>query len=246
MACCARPNRRPPAPPGDSCRVFARYRMTRGPARRRWGLAALPCLLLPLLAWSLDFSITDAVLQWAEKAHGANARERVQAWKALLETGQGQDEAGKLASVNTFFNQLRFVDDPQHWKQDDYWATPLEFLATGAGDCEDFSIAKYFTLKAIGVDEAKLRMTYVKALTLNQSHMVVTYFETPEAVPLVLDNLDTIIKPATERADLAPVYSFNGSGLWMARERGQGKLAGDASRLGLWQDLLKRLSAPPR
>jgi hypothetical protein len=89
-------------------------------------------------------------------------------------------------------------------------------------------------------------MTYVKALKLNQPHMVVTYFATPEAPPLVLDNLDPVIKPATERADLAPVYSFNGSGLWMARERGQGKLAGDASRLGLWQDLLKRLSAPPR
>ena len=210
----------------------------------RWVGIALPCLL-PLLAWSLDFSITDAMLQWAEKTHGAAARERVQAWKALLETGQGQDEAAKLESVNTFFNQMRFVDDAQHWKQDDYWATPLEFLATGAGDCEDFSIAKYFTLKAIGVDESKLRMTYVKALTLNQSHMVVTYFATPDAVPLVLDNLRPAIQPASQRDDLAPVYSFNGTGLWMARERGQGKLAGSASRLGLWQDLLKRLNAPP-
>ncbi|MFM2007319.1 MAG: hypothetical protein RLZZ09_2974 [Pseudomonadota bacterium] len=219
--------------------------MTRPRSACGW-LWALLLVCLPLLAWSLDFSITDAVLQWGEKTHGAASRERLQAWKALLETGQGQDEAAKLESVNTFFNQLRFVDDAQHWKQEDYWATPIELLATGAGDCEDFSIAKYFTLKAIGVDETKLRMTYVKALKLNQPHMVVTYFATPEAAPLVLDNLDPVIKPATERADLAPVYSFNGSGLWMARERGQGKLAGDASRLGLWQDLVKRLSAPPR
>jgi predicted transglutaminase-like cysteine proteinase len=211
----------------------------------RWPLGALP-LLLPLLACSLDFAITDAVLQWAEKTYGTTSRDRVQAWKVLIETSQGLDDARKLESVNAFFNRLRFVDDVNHWRQDDYWATPVEFLATGAGDCEDFSIAKYFTLKAIGVDESKLRMTYVKALKLNQAHMVVTYFATPEAEPLVLDNLEPTIQPAGQRNDLTPVYSFNGSGLWLARERGRGKLAGNTDRLGLWQDLLKRLGAPPR
>jgi predicted transglutaminase-like cysteine proteinase len=202
--------------------------------------------LFPVLTWSYSIDLGDAVLKWVETTYGVESRQRVQDWKSLLETSTALTEPQKLTAVNSFFNQLQFVDDARHWKKDDYWATPLEFLATGAGDCEDFSIAKYFTLIALGVDETKLRMTYVKALKLNQPHMVVTYFTTPDAVPLVLDNLVKDINGAGERPDLAPVYSFNGSGLWMARERGQGKLAGSSDRLGLWQDLLKRLGQSPK
>jgi predicted transglutaminase-like cysteine proteinase len=194
----------------------------------------------------MDVGITDAVLQRVEKAYGGAARRRVEDWRALLDSSGTLDERQKLETVNAFFNKLNFVDDAEHWKKADYWATPVEFLSSGAGDCEDFSIAKYFTLKAIGVDEAKLRMTYVKALMLNQPHMVVTYFPTPDATPLVLDNLVPDIRSAADRSDLAPVYSFNGTGLWLARERGQGKLAGSSDRLDLWQDLLKRLAQPPQ
>lgn len=199
-----------------------------------------------MLTWSYNIDLSDAVLKWVETTYGVESRHRVQNWKSLLENSASLTELQKLTAVNSFFNLLRFVDDAQHWKKDDYWATPLEFLATGAGDCEDFSIAKYFTLMAIGVEESKLRLTYVKALKINQPHMVLTYFTAPDAVPLVLDNLVKEVKEASERSDLAPVYSFNGSGLWMARERGQGKLAGSSDRLGLWQDLLKRLGQAPK
>jgi len=95
----------------------------------------------------------------------------------------------------------------------------LEFLATGAGDCEDFAIAKYFTLLELGVDESKMRITYVKSLRRNQPHMVLTFFASPKSVPEVLDNLIPEIKPATQRSDLLPVYSFNGTGLWTAKAR---------------------------
>lgn len=208
-------------------------------------MAAVLWLVLLLPAWSLEFAITDTVLQWVAETYGKVSRERVGSWKTLMESGAVLDEQAKLEVVNAFFNQLEFVDDTVHWRQADYWATPLEFLATGAGDCEDFSIAKYFTLLAMGVDESKLRLTYVTALKLNQAHMVVTYFTTPDAVPLVLDNLDRAIKSASERSDLAPVYSFNGSGLWLARQRGQGKLAGSPDRIERWWDLLQRLTHSP-
>ena len=147
----------------------------------------------------------------------------------------------KLQKVNIFFNKLEFVDDRIHWGKEDYWATPVEFLASGGGDCEDFALAKYFTLKAIGVEEQKLNMTYVKALRLNQAHMVVTYYSTSGAVPLVLDNLVTDIEPATKRKDLLPVYSFNGSGLWLAKARSRGQMVGKSDRLKLWQELLQRM-----
>lgn len=138
---------------------------------------------------------------------------------------------------------MQFIDDIIHWKKNDYWATPVEFLSTGGGDCEDFSLAKYFTLKALGVEEKKLNMTYVKALQLNQAHMVVTYYATPGGVPLVLDNLIPTVKLATARKDLLPVYSFNGLGLWLAKSRGKGQKVGSSDRLKRWTNLLNRMPA---
>ena len=38
-----------------------------------------------------------------------------------------------------------------------------------------------------------------------------------------------------------PVYSFNGDGLWLAKERGQGKRVGQSSRISLWRDLASRI-----
>ena len=160
----------------------------------------------------------------------------------LMLTAKDLPEQEKLERVNNFFNQnVDFVDDLIHWSVEDYWATPIEFLATGAGDCEDYSIAKYFTLLELGVDENKMRITYVKAYQLNQAHMVLTYFAKPKAVPLVLDNLLPVIKPATQRKDLLPVYSFNGSGLWLAKSRGAGKRIGGSDRLSLWSELKQRM-----
>ena len=89
--------------------------------------------------------------------------------------------------------------------------------------------------------DAKLRITYVKAIRLNQAHMVLTYYKSPKAIPLVLDNLDRSIKPANKRTDLKPVYSFNGDGLWLAKMRGEGQKMGSADDLNMWRDLVARL-----
>jgi predicted transglutaminase-like cysteine proteinase len=207
----------------------------------RKAIAALLCWLCTLsVAATLD--ISEALLLQIRNKYGAAAEQRVSQWQKLMLTAKDLPDQEKLERVNDFFNQnVNFVDDLIHWSVEDYWATPLEFLATGAGDCEDYSIAKYFTLLELGVDENKMRITYVKAYQLNQAHMVLTYFATPRAVPLVLDNLIPIIKPATKRTDLLPVYSFNGSGLWLAKARGAGKRVGGADRLSLWTDLKQRM-----
>jgi predicted transglutaminase-like cysteine proteinase len=144
--------------------------------------------------------------------------------------------------VNRFFNRIEFIPDDEHWQQADYWATPTELLASNGGDCEDFSIAKYMTLIALGIPEAQLRITYVKAVELNQAHMVLTWYERPDAEPLVLDNLINEIKPASQRPDLIPVYSFNGADLWLAKERGSGQLVGRSERISPWRELLSRMA----
>jgi predicted transglutaminase-like cysteine proteinase len=185
--------------------------------------------------------ISAELIAGIENKYGKAAGERIIDWQNLMSSSQQLPETEKLRVVNDFFNRLEFVDDIYHWNVNDYWATPFEFLATNGGDCEDFSIAKYFTLIEVGVPEEKLRLTYVKALEYNQAHMVLTYFSSPRAVPLVLDNLKTQIAPAPQRKDLLPVYSFNGTGLWIAKSRGGGKQVGSSDRLSLWQNLKARM-----
>ena len=118
---------------------------------------------------------------------------------------------------------------------DEYWSYP-----DGAGDCEDYSIAKYFTLRRLGVPADKLRITYVKALRYNQAHMVLTYYASPGAEPLVLDNLIGEIRPASQRKDLLPVYAFNAEGLYLPGQTGK---KSDTKKLSRWQDLLKKMRA---
>lgn len=189
-----------------------------------------------------ELIIDEILLSKIEHKYGKKSTQRILQWQALLETAVNLPEQEKLTIVNDFFNQrIAFVDDMRLWNKPDYWATPLEVLVRGAGDCEDYSIAKYFTLKELGVAESKMRITYVKALKLNQTHMVLTYYPSPREVPLVLDNLRAAIQPATQRSDLLPVYSFNGAGLWMAKIRGQGKRVGNSDRLNRWDELTRRM-----
>jgi predicted transglutaminase-like cysteine proteinase len=189
-----------------------------------------------------NFHLAPDFLNKAELKYGKEARLLLVAWEDIIINDSKLSDREKIERVNDFFNQMEFVDDIIHWGKNDYWATPIEFLGTKGGDCEDFSIAKYFTLKAMGIADEKLNLTYVKALNYNVHHMVLTYYTEPEAEPLVLDNLIGEIKPASQRKDLIPIYSFNGTGLWLAKQRGRGNLAGSSSRLQRWQDLIQRMS----
>jgi len=185
--------------------------------------------------------VSEQVLDRIERTYGTEARERVIRWRELVEHLKDQPELTQVHAVNLFFNELNFVADTSHWGQEDYWATPLEFLGSNAGDCEDFSVAKYFTLKELGVPDVRMNLTYVKSLSLNQAHMVLTYFPEPGAEPLVLDNIIKQIQPASNRLDLLPIYGFNGESLWLAKQRGRGQLVGTADRLGAWRGLNGRM-----
>ena len=187
-----------------------------------------------------DFLLAEANHQ-INSHHDFKTSQRFTEWEYLIYHTADKSVEEKLKLVNDFFNKMDWVEDKELWEQKDYWATPIEFLASDGGDCEDFALAKYFTLKKLGIEEAKLNMTYVKALELNQAHMVVTYYEKPAAEPLVLDNLIETIELASKRTDLLPVFSFNGSSLWISKERGRGNMVGKSDRLALWNDLLKRM-----
>jgi predicted transglutaminase-like cysteine proteinase len=153
----------------------------------------------------------------------------------LVATSSGLSESGKLQRVNAFFNRVNYDSDYALWDQKDYWATPFEVLGLNSADCEDYAISKYFTLISMGVEEGSLRITYVKSLTRNEPHMVLAYYPSAEAEPMILDNLSQKIQPAGERSDLVPVYSFNGADLWLAVNRVEGKKLGNSDRLSRWQ-----------
>ena len=170
-------------------------------------------------------------------------QQRIDDWQRLLATQKQGSELEQLKVVNLFFNKrVRYVEDVDLWSQVDYWETPIEALWKGAGDCEDYAIAKYFSLRHLGVSSDKLRITYVKAMRQNRAHMVLTYYSTPEAMPLVLDSLIDEIQPASQRTDLLPVYSFNAEGLYLPGAKGNKKV-GDTKRLSRWQDVLKKMRA---
>lgn len=163
-------------------------------------------------------------------------------WEELVHETRGKPEQEKLEAVNLFFNKhIWFTDDIRHWGTEDYWATPMETMATLAGDCEDFVIAKYFTLREVGVADERMRLTYVRSARVDQAHMVLSYYPTPDAEPLILDNLTDYIEPASRRRDLTPVYSFNGRSLWRAKEFGKGREVGSAGSVNLWTKVIKRM-----
>lgn len=201
--------------------------------------------VLAVSLWGLTAAAPDLdrMQLLAQERYGAPAAQTVAAWRRLLEESRGQPIEQQLAAVNTFFNRRIFYElDPVVWQQNDYWATPLEFMGRATGDCEDFSISKYMTLLMLGVPNEKLRMIYVRARTAgakSEAHMVLGYFEDPAGEPVILDNLISSVRPASRRIDLSPVFSFNHQGLWVA---GQSTSAADpTARLSKWREVLDRM-----
>lgn len=164
-------------------------------------------------------------------------------WFSLLDAQAARPLNAQLVAINEFWNRIVAAsDDLSVWGQVDYWATPLESLGKRAGDCDDYVIGKYFSLLHLRVPTERLRFIYVRARiggsgsTQSIAHMVLGYYATPQAEPLVLDSLTSDILPATERPDLIPVFSFNGQGIYLP-----GRQPTPADRISRWPDLLARM-----
>lgn len=209
------------------------------------------CILILILvifcsgAASIEFS--PEYLNEIAKNYGDYARRRLVSWEKLIKENKNIDERKKLDTVNNFFNLLGYRLDIDHWGVIDYWATPLEFVISGSGDCEDYAVAKYFTLLQLGVPDEKLMIMYVKLLQDNtvyeRGHMVLLYYPSSGDVPLVLDIVNKEILLADQRPDLKPIYGFNGTGLWQAKELGIGRKIGASADLKQWADLESRLKS---
>jgi len=177
--------------------------------------------------------IPDKVMKKAERKYGGLVVSRFIEYNTLLENSQHFSLHQKLKTVNDFFNKIPFKSDIKNWKREDYWATPLEFLARYKGDSEDYVIAKYFALKTMGVDTSKLYFTYVNSKKFKRPHMVLSYFKTPDSDPFILDNINPELLNASQRDDLTPIYNFSPSA--EATDESQ------ASTHKNWEKLYKRV-----
>jgi predicted transglutaminase-like cysteine proteinase len=213
----------------------------------------LPALIaLVALSWLASWSLARPAwhperIVRAAALRGTLAEQSARELRAAMDGALKGDERSRVGAVNDFYNHhLQYRDDIETWGEVDHWASPLESLEQGSGDCEDFAIAKFFTLVAMGLPPERLRLVYVRAAMgaaeggAVQPHMVLAYYPAPQADPVVLDNLVPELRQASERSDLAPVFSFNADGLW----EGVGQVAvggaGPVERLGRWREVLAK------
>lgn len=208
------------------------------------------CLLLATAAIAAELgfsrSLTPGLIAHRERQFGTGARQRLEGWQVFVrETAPAEparSEDRLLGAVNRFFNRIPSVLDIRHWRVEDYWATPSESLASNGADCEDYALAKYFTLKELGVPVSRLRLVYAKTSRSADAHLVLAYYPSPSADPLILDNLVGSIESASDRSDLIPVYTFNDDDLlWPQAGAPTIRLASTSNRK--WKDVLDKLQA---
>ena len=170
-------------------------------------------ILITLFTFSLnayDFKLNDNDI---EKINNSKMKsfivKRLEIYEKLKTDIKDYELIKKLSHVNTFINKIFPKHDIQSGIAMDYWATPKEFLIDGYGDCEDYALAKYFTLIELGIPKEKLYLSVVKVKTQKDLHMVLLYVEDKNKAPLVLDNLSFRLIPFTKRPTLTPKFAFN-------------------------------------
>ncbi len=216
------------------------------PAERIFGVRLSAwAIVLCGVALAGDYAaFTPGLLRYVSERWGRDAPERLADWKRGVEKHDlgrppsDSETMRELEEFNGYWNRVRYYTDARHWGVTDYWATPVETLASEGADCEDYAIGKYFSLKAMGIPVQSLRITYVRAVRWNQAHMVLAYYPESSSDPFILDNLNRGVSRASERPDLIPVYSFNGEDLWLP---GVSEAGGKSNQIRLWRDLQDKM-----
>jgi len=133
-------------------------------------------------------------------------------WQVFLDRLQGTPAKEQLQAVNRWVNQLPYRVDLENWDEEDHWATPMEFLNRGAGDCEDFAIAKFMALKSLGFTNEQMRIVVLNDTMINELHAILVVELDGEA--MVLDNYIKQIVTAERIHHYQPIYSINETAWW--------------------------------
>ncbi|MGF1608014.1 MAG: transglutaminase-like cysteine peptidase [Kiloniellales bacterium] len=140
----------------------------------------------------------------------------IEAWDAFIESLRGKDRLTQIAAVNQEMNRRRYIIDPVNWGLDDYWTSPLQFFRK-QGDCEDYAIAKFLTLRALGFTNEDLRIVVLMDTNLKLAHAVLVVYLDDRAY--VLDNqISSVVRAETIR-HYRPIYSINETSWWLHKPR---------------------------
>lgn len=165
-------------------------------------------LFLSICCYSKEF-LSNKIINDIQKKYGMTAKHRINDLQTLIINSKNKSTFEIIRNVNIFFNNFNYSSDFNIYGVEDYWSTPYEFIGKGKGDCEDFVLAKYFLLLYLDVSPKKLFITYVSVKNYSTAHMVLTFFDTPNSEPYVLDNFNKELLSSSKRKDLTPIYYFN-------------------------------------
>ncbi|WP_282606533.1 transglutaminase-like cysteine peptidase [Pelagibius sp. Alg239-R121] len=144
--------------------------------------------------------------------NAANCSSEVQkSWREIIISARNLNRQEKLRAVNRYFNRWPYKFDQEVFGVNEYWASPVEFM-TRSGDCEDFSIAKYFALKELGFSEQEMRVVIVMDRIRNIGHAILAIYEKNDI--LVLDSLSNVILSHSKYKHYLPQYSMNETTRW--------------------------------
>jgi len=160
--------------------------------------------------------IDKKIEQAALKKYGPFAKNRFVAIdKDIIDKLRSATDIKKLNSVNSWVNYIHYKSDRELYGVSDYWATLYEFVGKNAGDCEDYVIAKYYILKALGIDPHRMKFVYVIYKDFRgrkSSHMVLAYLKVlrPQSKDdiLILGNNNRLVLPASQRPDLVKMIKM--------------------------------------
>jgi predicted transglutaminase-like cysteine proteinase len=133
------------------------------------------------------------------------------AWQRMVSDQRGRAPFDQLDTINRFLNGWRYREDVANYGRRDYWATPLEFFLR-SGDCEDYAIAKYVTLRQLGFAAAHLRIVVVHDKLRDLAHAVLAVYLDDQVY--ILDNLNTVVLPQEKATQYVPYYSINETTRW--------------------------------
>lgn len=151
-----------PAPAPDEPFGLATSALSDGPLRAKWlaveRAIAAEADIIAACTSDPSHCPSQPALRFLDIVHAATAREGL----------------ARLGEVNRAINlAIRPVSDRALYGVEDHWSSPLATLAVGAGDCEDYAIAKLVALRAAGVPEKDLRLIIIRENATGDDHAVV-------------------------------------------------------------------------
>lgn len=176
----------------------------------------------PALFNTVEYRTNDlnALPQWKaalkkvakeRETYASSDSKAVRAWQAMIRENSGKRQLDQLKTVNRFINQWRYRTDSYNYRKSDYWASPAEFFRR-SGDCEDYAIAKYVTLRQMGFSADQLRLVVVKDLNRNLAHAVLAAYVGGDVY--ILDNVNSKVRSQAQVTEYAPYYSVNEQARW--------------------------------